>query len=85
MITGNGSEVRIPQITVISRDPSLAMVVPSVNTSYHFNNATGAPGFITFGSGGSKISESSTNDPARIALGFFRTFPLIFGTGDVDN
>jgi Zn-dependent metalloprotease len=58
---------------------------PAPAFQYHINSATGVPDFISFGSNGLKIEESSSGDPVRVALGFFSRYPLIFGTGDVPN
>jgi Thermolysin metallopeptidase, alpha-helical domain/Fungalysin/Thermolysin Propeptide Motif len=52
---------------------------------YHVNPDTGVPDFISFGTAGLTVPESSSQDPVRIALGFFSQYPMVFGTGDVPN
>ena len=52
---------------------------------YHDDPATHVPDFVSFGTTGLWLPESSTHDAARTALAFFQRHPLLYGTGDVST
>ena len=58
--------------------------IPSLTPipAYHINPATQCPDFVAFDSPGCLLPESITGNPEKVAWGFFKRYPSLFGTGD---
>ena len=82
--TGAGAEqprraALAASVTGVVTDPGYQPI-----PEYHLNDATGTPDFLTFGPAGLALPESGTTSAAATALAFFRRYPKVFGTADVD-
>ena len=72
-------------LTVVTAPGAPVLVAPAPVPEYHVNPATGTPDFLTFGPAGLRLPESGVADAPTTALAFFRRYPNIYGTADVDR